>query len=395
MVPHKQRQICFHQKFDRGGVHSMQEIANSLKSQREAQGLTLEDVFQRTRINPEFLEALETGHFDVLPPTYVRLFLKTYAREIGLNPNEVLKRYEAHMPAPPTPVVPARPERSASIPVIALSLIFIVSAIVVALQVITSKPSEVAVPLDATVEPPYKRPEPVASTIDDSTQEKTATTETDTTPVFSPSALPKTQEETAPAPPVSNPLQENMATLPSTPPGMLQNMALPSLLPQQTTAAAQTIQPAASISELPVQTPIQGPENTSMPGPTASLETVAQPASSTSEPEILSTYEYPITANITDGPIIISGLIREKTHLSIYADGRTLYSGELRAGSRHRWQASDTFQLLVEKAGAVALSVQDQELAPSSPPNRSLRLFVTRTRIRIEELAPAQTPTTP
>jgi len=73
---------------------TMEAFASALKSQRVAAGLTLEELFQRTRINIEFLEAIEVGSFDILPKVYVRLFLKKYAQEVGLNAEETLKQYE-------------------------------------------------------------------------------------------------------------------------------------------------------------------------------------------------------------------------------------------------------------------------------------------------------------
>ena len=43
------------------GNARMQEIAEALKKQREAKGMSLDDLFQRTRIKLDFLKALEAG----------------------------------------------------------------------------------------------------------------------------------------------------------------------------------------------------------------------------------------------------------------------------------------------------------------------------------------------
>ena len=80
------------------------DFSVELKALREKSGLSLEDLFKRTRINRSFLEALESGNFKVLPEAYVRLFLKKYAQEIGLSTGEILSRYEACLsPPPPSP----------------------------------------------------------------------------------------------------------------------------------------------------------------------------------------------------------------------------------------------------------------------------------------------------
>ncbi|MGA1197638.1 MAG: helix-turn-helix domain-containing protein, partial [Candidatus Latescibacterota bacterium] len=76
----------------------MIEIAEALKKQREAKGFTIDDLFQRTRINTDFLRALESGQFHILPETYVRLFIKKYAQEVGLNVEEILSEYDKNIP---------------------------------------------------------------------------------------------------------------------------------------------------------------------------------------------------------------------------------------------------------------------------------------------------------
>ncbi len=67
---------------------------HNLKQLRVAQGITLDDIAAKTRINFKFLEALEDGHFDILPPTYIRLFLRSYCQEIGSNFDEVVVQLE-------------------------------------------------------------------------------------------------------------------------------------------------------------------------------------------------------------------------------------------------------------------------------------------------------------
>ena len=54
-----------------------QDIGELLKTQRENLGLSIGDIYEHTRINPEFIKVLEAGQFDLLPLAYARLFLKT------------------------------------------------------------------------------------------------------------------------------------------------------------------------------------------------------------------------------------------------------------------------------------------------------------------------------
>ena len=67
---------------------------HQLKQLRIAQGITLEDIAANTRVNIRFLEALEAGEFDVLPMTYIRLFLRSYCRGIGADEEETLHHLE-------------------------------------------------------------------------------------------------------------------------------------------------------------------------------------------------------------------------------------------------------------------------------------------------------------
>lgn len=62
----------------------------SLKKKRIQKKITLEDLSLRTKINVRYFEAIERGDFSALPETYIRLFLKTYARELGLDFEEIL-----------------------------------------------------------------------------------------------------------------------------------------------------------------------------------------------------------------------------------------------------------------------------------------------------------------
>ncbi|MEE9162488.1 MAG: helix-turn-helix domain-containing protein [Candidatus Neomarinimicrobiota bacterium] len=67
---------------------------HQLKQLRIAQGITLEDIAAKTRVNIRFLEALEAGEFDILPMTYIRLFLRSYCRGIGADEEETLQHLE-------------------------------------------------------------------------------------------------------------------------------------------------------------------------------------------------------------------------------------------------------------------------------------------------------------
>jgi cytoskeleton protein RodZ len=68
-----------------------QTIGQRLKAEREEQRLTLEKVFQATRIRVQYLEALEEDDFSVMPsPVQARGYLRNYAEYLGFDVDRVL-----------------------------------------------------------------------------------------------------------------------------------------------------------------------------------------------------------------------------------------------------------------------------------------------------------------
>jgi len=73
-----------------------------LRETRLRKGLTFAEIEQTIRINRHYLEALEAEHFDVLPaPVYARGFLRSYARMLGLDPEQAIALMPADLPRPP------------------------------------------------------------------------------------------------------------------------------------------------------------------------------------------------------------------------------------------------------------------------------------------------------
>lgn len=74
----------------------------ALRAAREARGLSIEDVARTTKIGRAVLTALEESHVEKLPATiFTRGFLKAYAEEVGLDPDETADLYLAQL-APET-----------------------------------------------------------------------------------------------------------------------------------------------------------------------------------------------------------------------------------------------------------------------------------------------------
>ena len=72
--------------------------SQELKTKREALGLSLADIFQRTRISVSNLQAMEDNNFHLLPTSaYTKNFIKTYARSLGIDSEPILVKYEDYL----------------------------------------------------------------------------------------------------------------------------------------------------------------------------------------------------------------------------------------------------------------------------------------------------------
>jgi cytoskeleton protein RodZ len=75
-----------------------------LRTEREKQGLTREDIADATKLRRHFIEALEEEAWEGLPPpVFVKGFISSYARSLHLNAREILKLYEREVPAESVP----------------------------------------------------------------------------------------------------------------------------------------------------------------------------------------------------------------------------------------------------------------------------------------------------
>jgi cytoskeleton protein RodZ len=83
-----------------------------LRAARERVGWSLDDLAHALRIRPAYLEALEAGNIGELPGgAYALGFLRTYATALGLDANEVARRFKAEAAG-----VTAKPELTFPVP---------------------------------------------------------------------------------------------------------------------------------------------------------------------------------------------------------------------------------------------------------------------------------------
>ena len=65
-----------------------------LKEERKIQNLDLDEISKQTKISIKHLRLIESGDFKIIPTTYLRLFIKTYAQYLKLDYKKILNNYE-------------------------------------------------------------------------------------------------------------------------------------------------------------------------------------------------------------------------------------------------------------------------------------------------------------
>jgi cytoskeletal protein RodZ len=141
----------------------MDSIGAYLRRERELRHVSLEELVQITRVPLKMLKAIEEDRFDELPgEVFARGFLRSYARALGLDCEEVLARFadgrkvDQPVPAPMLASVQT-PERGRRFG-IAIALVILVILFTLALSIVLNArhrnmPLELSMGKGATVLP--------------------------------------------------------------------------------------------------------------------------------------------------------------------------------------------------------------------------------------------------
>jgi cytoskeletal protein RodZ len=87
------------------------DVGGTLRQARLRKRLTLQQIAHSTKISQGTLEALEDNDFDRLPAgVYTRGFLRAFAREVDLDPEETVEQYMEQVEA--VPAMSMAPERA-------------------------------------------------------------------------------------------------------------------------------------------------------------------------------------------------------------------------------------------------------------------------------------------
>ncbi|MFH1552390.1 MAG: RodZ domain-containing protein [Candidatus Omnitrophota bacterium] len=71
------------------------EIGKIFKEARESRELSIEQAYGQCRIHPNVIRDIETGVFDRIGKTYLKSFLKKYSAFLGLDTEDIIRKYES------------------------------------------------------------------------------------------------------------------------------------------------------------------------------------------------------------------------------------------------------------------------------------------------------------
>ena len=78
-----------------------------LRTQREKQGLSAQEIAKRTHLDIKIVESIEQDSYEGLPAaTYVRGYLRSYAKIVGVDPDHIITLYNSDSPKPPPEILP-------------------------------------------------------------------------------------------------------------------------------------------------------------------------------------------------------------------------------------------------------------------------------------------------
>lgn len=102
-------------KANDANLHSKLSPGNVLRTEREQRGMTLNHVAERLYLNSNVIQALEQDAYEDLPaPTFVRGYIRNYAKLMEINPEPLVEAYTQLTQAIPPPITPHRTKEHAS-----------------------------------------------------------------------------------------------------------------------------------------------------------------------------------------------------------------------------------------------------------------------------------------
>ncbi|MYB89291.1 MAG: helix-turn-helix domain-containing protein [Proteobacteria bacterium] len=118
-------------------------IGSVLADARDQVGLSQEEIAGQMNLMVSTIQALEEDNFANLPgPTYVRGYLHTYCKLVGLDAGQLIRNYNEQYPAEPEHQPPSRPDKRRGAAVLwTTAAVIVLAGVYVFLQVPDPQPS--------------------------------------------------------------------------------------------------------------------------------------------------------------------------------------------------------------------------------------------------------------
>jgi cytoskeleton protein RodZ len=314
----------------------VETLGDYLKSKREALNISLQEIAQVTRIRRSILEAIESNRYDLLPPkVFAQGFIKSYASYLGLDENEVIKRYSELVEAPDEDTKTAEVRKSSSSGRFFFVILLVAGLIAAAVFLLRMNPGD--------------------ENADDSVQRETAPVAASPAPVTPPpdaSASIESGRETAEAP----------AAFTSTikaEEGSLKTAAVGGGPPSETAGQQQ-----------PDSADQQPPAVASGPPLTAVIE--QQAAATAGQPPAAAADQRPADSAAT--PLVLKIVASQNTWMRIQSDKERPVEFILKGGQTRTVSAAEKFTLRIGNAGGVDLFLNEQGLGKPGKPGEVLQL---------------------
>ena len=294
-------------------------VGSLLREERRNRSLDIREIARLTRLREHFVEAIEQESWDKLPPpVFVRGFIRSYARVLGLDVARVLDLYEqsgpVEQPEPKPLQEPEPPGRGRRI--LFLLLLGVLAGVLLYLWQGNPAPDWPGTPTAPT--------EPAKGDIE------------------------------PPEPPVRERIGSESPPVPVEPPAELSE---PPPEPERPEALETTPEPATSPGET-LPAPSEPEEITDE---TASITEAEEPAPPREEAAVQE-----------DRGLTID--VAEKTWVQISIDGGEPRDFIFQAGSRPGWKGGETYELLIGNAAGVEVHFDGHTLKDLGKPGQVVRL---------------------
>ena len=321
----------------------METLGDYLKSKREALNISLQEIAQVTRIRRSILEAIESNRYDLLPPkVFAQGFIKSYASYLGLDENEVIKRYSEVVEAPDEDTKTAEVRKSSSSGRFFFVILLVAGLIAAAVFLLRMNPGD--------------------ENADDSVLRETAPVAAPPAPVTPPpdaSASIESGRETAEAPAAFTSTitaEEDILTTAAVegPPSETAGQQQPDIAEQQPPAVA------------------SGPPLTAVVEQQAAATAGQPPAAAADQPPAAAADQRP--ARTASTPLVLKIVASQNTWMRIQSDTERPVEFILKGGQTRTVSAAEKFTLRIGNAGGVDLFLNEQGLGKPGKPGEVLQL---------------------